>query len=147
MIIGIDPGGTKPHALAIYKSGDLVKMFKSSDMIEIEESIKVADKVFIESQYFGGNPSTVIKLAHATGMLMGLCELILVPYEMVYPTTWMSTFGITTRRPKELSAYKWKKKHYQDIIDKAAEVSEITVADEDYGAAILIGLYGVNNDR
>jgi len=145
MIIGIDPGATKPHTFAVCSLGKVLWITKSDDIYKINDLISSkADKVFIESQYLGVNANTLIKLAHATGELIGLCKLHGIPYEMVYPTSWMSHFGITTRKPKELTAYKWKKKHYQDIIDEAQKHTDIKIEDEDYAAALLICLFGVN---
>ena len=144
MIIGIDPGATKPHTLALYTHGKIQSIRKFDSITKINDIICDTEEVFIESQYLGRNPNTLIKLAHATGELIGLCKLHGIPYHMVYPTTWMAHFGIMTRKPKELSPYKWKKKHYQDIIDEAQKHTDIKIEDEDYAASLLICLFGIN---
>ena len=154
MILGIDPGGSKPHAIAGYNYEGLVSVFKTSDIQEISTSIKLSEKVYIEDQYYGGNAATLILLSQKTGMIMGLCELHGVPYEMVASTTWESYFNLPKKPRKSKkdpdriipSDYMWKKQHYQDIINKAQEYTDIKVKDEDYGAAILIGLWGVKHD-
>lgn len=144
IIIGIDPAYSKPHAITEIEDGLILGFFKSSNLAEIMQSIERADKVFIEDQYMGMNPSTTIKLGHATGMLMGLCELVEVPYEMIYPTIWMSYFYIPTRRPNNITPYQWRKKHYKDIIAEAQKHTDLKIEDEDYAASVLISLYGAN---
>jgi len=145
-ILGIDPAYSKPHAITEIEDGLILGFFKSNDLIEILQSIEVIDKVYIEDQYFGINPSATIKLGHATGKLMGLCELNKVPWELVYPKKWMTFFNIPTNRPKDMKRSQWNKKHYQNIIDKAQEYTNLKIEDEDIGASVLIGLFGVKNE-
>ena len=142
MILGIDPGGIKPHTIAAFSNGKLYEIEKSQDINRINWAIVKSTKVFIESQYYGGNPSTLILLSQRTGMLMGLCELHGIPYVMVHPKTWQSYFNIP-KKPKGMTRYKWEKQHYQNIVDKAQEYTDIKIEDEDMGAAVLIGLWGV----
>lgn len=148
MIVSIDPGGSKDHTIAIFSNSELYRVFKTSNIPTINRNIHPAKKVIIESQYYGGNAKTLILLSHRTGMLMGLCQLHGIDYEMVMPVTWMSWHKIPIRKPKlpEMSAYKWKKIHQKHIIDKAKKLTDYDVRDDDEAAAILIGIWGIHND-
>ncbi len=146
MIIAIDPGGTKPHALAYFNQGKLDFVYKSDYIRLISKAINYANRVFIENQYGGKNRATVILLSHRTGMLMGLCKLHETPYEMVAPVTWQSWHKIP-RKPKDITDYKWKKLHKQHQIEKAEELTGHKPEDEDEAAAILIGYWAIHREH
>ena len=146
MIIAIDPGGTKPHALAYYKRGKLDFVYTTDNIQLIGKDIEYADKIFIENQYNGGFNS-LVKLCQKTGMIMGLCELYGKDYEMVYPTVWQEYFHLLSRRPKEITKYKWGKIRAQNFIEKAEELTGYKPEDEDEAAAILIGYWAIHREH
>ncbi len=146
MIIAIDPGGTKPHALAFYSNEILDIVTKLDNIQLISKDIKYVDKVFIETQYNGGSHS-LVNLCQRTGMIMGLCELHGTPYEMVLPTIWQGYFHMLGRRPKEITKYKWGKIRAQNFIEKAEELTGHKPEDEDEAAAILIGYWAIHREH
>ena len=146
MIIAIDPGGTKPHALAYFEQGKLDCVYKSENIYLISRDIEKADKIIIETQYNGGSHS-LVNLCQKTGMIMGLCELYGKDYEMVLPRVWMSYFDLLSQRPKEITRYKWGKIRVQLFIEKAEGLTDIKIEDEDEAAAILLGYYALHRKK
>ncbi len=102
IIVGLDPHITKPYAIAVWKDGKLLDANKMQGLEAIGIMIGIADKVFIENQYYGGNSRTLTDLAHSCGKIMGLCEYLDIPYTLVMPTVWQSAFGLTGKKPKDI---------------------------------------------
>ncbi len=150
IIASIDPATkAKDHAIAIYNSGQLEAVYKSHDIFEMNGIFlrDDVDVVYLEDQFLGCNPQTLKNLAHESGKILGLLELLNIPYELVAPSTWMAWHKIP-KKPKEISSYRWKKRHKQDLIDKAIELTNYVVGtDEDCAAAILLGWYAINRSE
>ncbi len=145
MIIAIDPGGTKLHALAFYSYEILDIVTKSDNIQLISKDIKYVDKVFIETQYNGGSHA-LVNLIQRTGMLMGLCELHGTPYEMVMSSVWQNWHKIP-KKPKEIKRYAWGKLHKQHLIEKAEELTGYDVKDDDEASAILLGYWAIHREQ
>jgi hypothetical protein len=146
MIIGIDPGGSKDHAISWFSGDKWICSDKTSDIHRISKIIKGIEKVYIESQYYGGNAATLILLCHRVGMIQGICELFGIEYTMVAPSTWQASIGLP-RKPKGISSNKWKKQHEQDIIAMASDVAGIEQEDSDIAASILIGYHAARRAK
>ena len=54
------------------------------------ELFKEANKVFIEGQYAGINPHSLITLSRASGMLLACAKLVGIEAEIIYPSVWQS---------------------------------------------------------
>lgn len=134
-----DPAVGKPNAFAVWEDGILIESGKTHETIEIAVIIGSCDIVYIEDQFFSQNPKTLKDLAHETGKIMGCCELAKIKYKMVAPTTWQSKVDLLGKKPKDISPYRWKKMKAKMIKEAAQGICYHEVADEDEGAAILIG--------
>jgi len=149
IIAGIDPATkAKDHAISILKDNKVVVIYKSHNIPEINEIFLKwgVEKVYIENQFFSVNPKTLKDLAHETGKIMGILELLETPYDLVAPVSWQAYHNIP-RKDKSLSAYNWKKQHQSDLIYKATLLSNYVIKDDDEACSVLIALYGGQFER
>ena len=145
ILASIDPAYAKPHAISLFIDGELDYSYNSSDLEEIRDTIRIADEVIIEDQYFSRNISTVIKLAHSTGELIGLCRLSKVKWTLVPPRTWQAYFGLYGKKPT-VKPSEWTKLKEHMLITKCEEFG-ITTKDVDIAASVLIGLYIIRSGK
>ena len=120
MVIGIDPGASKPHALAIIHNEKLIHVGPvSRELGTIVDWLNMyrPNVVAIEGQYAGPNIKVLIQLAEARGKLIAVCELTGVKYEIIQPQQWMNSIGLNSRTKRGPARDKW-------IIKMAKEISK-----------------------
>lgn len=98
LTIVIDPHASHAHSYIIFdRKGEiiekghktLVPLYKL--MADPEYCIQLA---IIEDQFIGVNPKSAINLIAARGELTGICKVLDIKYELVYPTQWQKTNGL-----------------------------------------------------
>ena len=92
---------------------------------------KQANRVFIEGQYAGINPHSLITLSRASGMLLACAKIVNVEAEIVPPVTWQSHMlkikhRFTRDKLKRLSK------------ERASELVGENIKDMDIADAIMI---------
>ena len=140
MIIGIDPGASKPHAMAMIHNGHLIHAGPVSPDISI-----VFDwmnkynptLVAIEGQYAGPNIKVLIQLAESRGKLIAACEYSGVNYQIIQPQQWLSSIGLKPNVKRSPERDQWIIKIAKSMITKYA----VDNIDVDMAAAINIAFY------
>lgn len=138
VIIGIDPAVSKPVGYGVISGGKLYKSGHFETMTQALRILALADMVYIEDQFLKNNPNTLKKLSHSTGKIMGLCEVLSVPYELVSPSTWQNRVNLPGKRPAELSDYRWKKEKAERMVLTAKDITGHEAKNDDEAAGILI---------
>ena len=124
-ILGIDPHCTKPYGYALLEDGDIV-CFGESTLQNMWENLHIwdIDLVAVEDQYMAKNYNTAKRLSWSAGKIMGLAEVLGIPFVDINVATWKS-----------------KMKAQKGVhIERVREIFGIEVSDDE-ASAILIAKY------
>lgn len=133
IIMGIDPASSKPYAFSAINQEEIFMQGKS-DLKGFVSAIKLCkpDLIAIEDQYFSKNYKTAKGLSWSTGKIMGIAEIMNIPYKIINVATWKGYFGLL------------KKGHIKNNhIEKSVSLGGQN--DDDLASSHLIALYTIRN--
>ena len=133
IIVGVDTSTKMPAYCMVDILGNGYNYGKMTlePLVSWLELFKEANKVFIEGQYAGINPHSLITLSRASGMLVACAVLAGAEVEIVPPSTWQSAMlhvkhHFTRNILKRISK------------ENASELVEEKIKDNDISDAIMI---------
>ena len=155
-IIGIDPG--KSGGIALLANNRITAVKMPLNVIELQTYLKTIIStyenplVFIEKvqSYSVGDDAPgkkfgINKMLANYAELLTVIKLLKIPFIEVYPVSWQSTLGLRLKKPKEITAVKFKsvrKKSYKEFAEKCfPEIKKVTLSTSDALCLVQFALH------
>ena len=90
-VVSVDPASAKPLGVALADEYGLISagLFSYKELYTFLEHMR-PDIVVVEDQYMFRNYNTAKKLSWSTGKVMGICEVLEIPYQEMNVAHWKS---------------------------------------------------------
>jgi len=92
------------------------------------ELFKTANIAYIEGQYAGINPHSLITLSRASGMLLACAKLVGIEAEIIYPSVWQSYMLKVRHHFTRDTLKKISKENASDLVGKKIKDNDISDA-------------------